>query len=457
MSTIKLLPHQKLTLASAKDEVIQSGAFGSGKTLTLCYKIVFLLLRYEKNRGFLCRKTLQSLKTTTLRTLLDGDGNVAPALPKEYIEFHNKQDRLIRLVNGSELYYGNMDREFIKSMNLGFAAVDEVSEITEEDWNALGGRLRLAGVPVRQLIASTNPASQSHWIWNRAVINPPKDEFGNTKIDFVKSSTLDNPFLPKTYIERLKSTLFGFYYQRYFLGEWVGSGNIVYDNFDPKVNIVPNFNIPKTWRLFRSLDFGYRAPFFCGWFAVAGEDAAEYGYKPGDVFLYREIYYTQRTAGVNAEQVKKFSFYPDGTPEKYGITVADWDSGDRAEFESKGIYTEKANKDITLGIQKVRERLGNTDPTRGQVTRPRFFVFEHTLAETDPKIRMNLETGDTTNDPTRASEEFLAYSWKADKEEPADDYNHAMDGIRYMIVHIDLNSIWANVEFKTLPSGVTNR
>jgi tRNA A37 threonylcarbamoyladenosine biosynthesis protein TsaE len=39
------LAHQKKALQSAKPEVILSGAFGSGKTWTLCNKIVFLLLK----------------------------------------------------------------------------------------------------------------------------------------------------------------------------------------------------------------------------------------------------------------------------------------------------------------------------------------------------------------------------------------------------------------------------
>src|SRR5260221_6794224 len=98
MPTINFLPHQRRTLESAKGEVIQSGAFGSGKSLSLCYKVVFLSLRYPKNRGFLCRKILQSLKATTLKTLLDGDGTLPPALPKQYISSHNKTDRLITLV-----------------------------------------------------------------------------------------------------------------------------------------------------------------------------------------------------------------------------------------------------------------------------------------------------------------------------------------------------------------------
>jgi len=445
------LPHQIRTLESAKGEVIQSGAFGSGKSWTLCNKVVFLLLTYPKNRGFLCRKILQSLKATTLRTLLDGDVTLPPALPKQYIASHNKTDRLITLTNGSELYYGNMDKEFVKSMNLGFAAVDELSEISEEEWNFLGGRLRLAGIPVTQLIGATNPASKQHWIWNRVHNNPPKDKYGKSNIEFIKSSTLDNTFLPPDYIHKLKSSYFGFYYKRYVLGEWVGNDDIVYDNFDLDKHIIPDFEVPRHWKKYRSFDFGYRAPFFCGWFAVAGDDAKEYSkfLTKGDVVLYRELYYTQITTSINAERVKFFSKYKDGTPEKYVWNVSDWDSWDRADLESKGIFTQQANKDITFGVQKVRERLGNTDEQKGMIVRPKFFIFQNSLVEPDPKIRLNLDTGDNNNDPMRSAEEFTVYSWKdPSKEEPADDYNHAMDAIRYFIMGLDGAPVWKDIEFK---------
>lgn len=452
MSTVTFLPHQKRALESTKKEVILSGAFGSGKTKALCDKAVFLLTRYPHNRGFLCRKTLQSLKTTTLKTLLDGDGDMPPSLPSRFIVSHNKQERLITLVNGSELYYGNMDREFIKSMNLGFAAVDELTELSIDDWKALSGRLRLSGVPIRQLIAATNPGSIQHWIWHRAVVNPPRDKYGNSLVEFITSSTLDNIYLPAEYVENLKNIYFGFYYDRYVLGKWVGADDVVYDNFVVQKHIIPSFQIPRHWKRYRTLDFGYRAPFFCGWIAIAGSDAKEYSpnLKEGDMVLYREIYYTQRTASVNAERVKEFSKYKDGTPEKIVGTVADWDSGDRAEFESKGIYTIMANKDITLGIQKVRERLGNFDETRGNIVPPRFFILEDSLVDPDPKIRINIETGDKNNNPTKAAEEFSVYSWKEGKEEPIDDFNHGLDGLRYFIMQYDLQNIWQDIPFLSI-------
>lgn len=421
-------------------------------SMSLCAKIVLLSLRYPNNRGFLCRKTLQSLKNSTLKTLLDGDGDLSPILPKKYIKSHNKTDRVITLLNGSEIMYGNMDIEYIKSMNLGWAAVDEVSEISEDEWNALIGRLRLASIPVRQVFGATNPNSPLHWIWIRSQEN----ENAKKKIKFIQSKTSDNKYLPKEYIDELERTLFGHFYQRFFLGNWVGSGKLVYDNFDPKAHIINNFDIPNSWKRYRTIDFGFQSPFSCLWIAQAGNNADSYGLRQGDLVVYKELYYTQRTVSINAEQIIKFSkSSPDMPAEKYAATISDWDSGDRADLEAKGIRTVKADKDISSGIQKVREWLGNTDSSSGPIIRPKLYFFRNILCETDPKIKYNLQTGERVNNPLGIIEEFQAYSWKLGKpgdakEEPEDRFNHSLDALRYFMKWYDGKKQWAEVEFKSL-------
>lgn len=451
---IKLLQHQRDFIENTMPECLLSGGYGGGKSLSLCLKVAFLLTRYPRNRGFLGRKTLQSLKSSTLKTLLDGDGDVPPALPEYLIKSHNKQDRLIRLKNDSELFYGNVDIDFLKSMNLGFAALDEVTELDEDEYNAVNGRLRLSNVPIRQIFGATNPGSPHHWLYNRFVANPPLDEQGRPTTYFRASKTADNIYLPKTYLATLERTLFGFYYKRYVLGEWVGSDDIVYDNFDPRKHLIQPFDIPRHWKLYRAIDFGYRSPFFCGWFTEVAENRPAWGLKQGDVILYRELYYTQRTTQINARQINKFSKYEDGSPEKYEFTVADWDAGDRGDLEAEGIKTLRAIKDISAGIQKVRARLGNADPTRGVVTEPTFYIFNNSLCEHDPKIRVDVETGKPNNNPARSADEFMVYGWKKDnnkiREVPEDKYNHAMDGIRYFFTTYNGGKRWSEIPFMTL-------
>lgn len=449
---IALLPKSQEFVESPVPFIVYSGGFGSGKSVSLCAKIVFLLTRYKNNRGYLCRKQLQDLKSTTLKTLLDGDGDLPPILPKALIKSHNKQDRRILLVNGSELFYGPMDKDVIKSMNLGFVAIDEMSEIQEDEFDAAVGRIRLSGIPIRQVFGVTNPDGEGHWIYKKFVVSP------TPKHKFITASTLENKYLPKEYIENLQSTYFGHFYRKFVLGEWVSAEDIVYDNFDPKIHEIDSFHIPRAWKRFRSVDFGFTSPYVCLWGAIAGEgcESFESRLKPGDLIIYRQMYYTRRTSAVNAKLVADYSIYDPETkePERFVNTICDWDSGDRADLTANGIRTEQANKDIANGIQKVRERLGNADSDAGKITRSRLYFMKDSLVEVDAKIRLNPKTGMRNNDPVRTEQEMRTWSWKKNatgaKDVPEDRYNHGMDALRYLVSFIDGKAIWKEIEFLTV-------
>ena len=42
--------------------------------------------------------------------------------------------------------------------------VQEATELTEDDWEALTTRLRNGRAPIQQLIADCNPAEPTHWL-----------------------------------------------------------------------------------------------------------------------------------------------------------------------------------------------------------------------------------------------------------------------------------------------------
>lgn len=455
MPTISFLPKQREFMENVESEYLMySSGYGSGKTRVLVSKVVFLSLRYPNNRIYICRKFLSNYKLTTHKSLIEGDGDQPPALPPNYIVSHNKTDRVIKLINGSEILYGGVDTENVKSLNISSVAVDEASEISYEEFLALSGRLRLSGVPVRQFMCVTNPSSPTHHLYQTFYANRLKDADGRIITHAITATTEENIYLPKSYIQNLKNTLFGIYAQRYFYGLWVGSENIVFDNFDPKTHIIKNFEIPRSWKRYRCVDFGYKSPTVILWLTIVPEDDSDRKLYKGDIIVYREIYYTERTASVNAERVIVASKYEDGEPEKIEFTVCDHSAGDRAEYESKGIKTIPADKnDKLFRIQKLRELLGNTDPTRGNIVRPSLYIFENTLFEYDPKIRVDMNTGSPNNKPTRLIEEFQAYNWKkrrtdtGQNDEPEDKNDHSIDALLYGIMQLKGNRQWRDIPF----------
>lgn len=115
-----------------------SGGFACGKTTVLCAKVILLLL-VPNNFGYLGRLDGKALRASTLETLLE-------LLPKEYIGKHNDQRGFLRLkpeYGGGKLAYGDFkDLNDLKNIPLGFFAIDQMEEVSEEVWNFLVGRLR---------------------------------------------------------------------------------------------------------------------------------------------------------------------------------------------------------------------------------------------------------------------------------------------------------------------------
>jgi len=265
---------------STADEVLGSGAFGSGKTRAGCEKAALQAALYPGNHVLVARRTHSSLTDTTLRTLTD------EVLPDSWIQNHNKgQHRLeirsplypaaycrecgwetydevepekqacpkcdryaLESVPLSEISYKGLNtaapgRDLpsnILSMNLGAVYVDEMVEIEEKHYLLLAGRLRLRRLdnpyvpelPVRQIFGTTNPGSEQHWIYKR--FYPPEPG----KREVYESATEDNPHNPDDYVTRLQGQYSGVMADRYIGGEWVGFEGRVYDEFDETTHVI---------------------------------------------------------------------------------------------------------------------------------------------------------------------------------------------------------------------------
>jgi len=96
-----------------------------------------------------------------------------------------------------------------------------------------------------------------------------------------------------------------------------------------------------------------------------------------------------------------------------------------------GIYTVAAQKAVSVGIQRVEERLKVAGDGK-----PRLFVFRDALVQKDPALAEKRL-------PTCTAEEFGTYVWaegvdgKPNKEEPTKLHDHGMDAMRYLCMHLE--------------------
>jgi PBSX family phage terminase large subunit len=412
-------PHGAIAklFASTADELILSGPAGTGKTRANLEVLHQIALKYPRSRQLIGRKTRRSLTETALvtyeRDVLGFDNPICQNVKRE-------QRHVYRYPNGSEIVVGGLDKAS-KTLSAEYDTIyiNEVTELTLADWETLLRALRSGVVPTQRLLGDCNPDRADHWILKRA-----KDG----QLTLVKTTHEDNPILwdaatgmwterGTKYIQKLDK-LTGVRKQRLRWGEWVTAEGAIYAEHNPAVHVKDSFDIPAEWRRIRAIDFGYTNPFVCQWWAINPD---------GDMYLYREIYMTQRTVKVHAEQINRLS-----VGERYEANIADHDAEDRATLAESGIRTSAAVKDVSPGIQKVQERLKIDEKTE----KPRLYFFRDALVELD-------ETLEESGLPTSTIDEIGGYEWaktpdgKPKKDEPKKENDHGMDPMRYAVVYVD--------------------
>lgn len=265
------------------------GALGSGKSSSVCVEGQALSLEYPGNVGLVARKTMPELKKTTLRTFFN-------FLPEPLIKSWNKTEgELILQTSGADsmIYFGPLDNlDRYKSLELGWFAVDEGNEMTEDMWLTLCGRLRLNNTRLCGMVA-TNPTSRNHWIYRKWVVDQPKG------YEWFHGETIHNKkYLPPSYIQNLMDNYPEDYIDRYVKGMWgmVQEGDPVFPEFKQlhhvrEIDPIPHLPMLRGW------DFGWRRP--CVVFAQMDDEGR---YK-----VYHTILGEDEDIYAFADKVKRFS------------------------------------------------------------------------------------------------------------------------------------------------------
>ena len=231
-------------------------------------KIHAMMLKTPGSRGLLVRKTAISLTSTALVTWRE---HVAKeALESGELRFYGgsaQEAASYQYGNGSVVVIGGMDKASrIMSSEYDAIYVQEATELTEDDWEALTTRLRNGRISFQQLMADCNPDAPHHWLKRRC-------DRGACRMIYCRHE--DNPRLydaesgtwsaeGTVYVERLDA-LTGVRRERLRFGRWAAAEGLVYESFDPLVHLSTRFNRnslpPKDWPRYLAVDFGYRNPF----------------------------------------------------------------------------------------------------------------------------------------------------------------------------------------------------
>jgi PBSX family phage terminase large subunit len=386
-----VLPKQLQFIQSEAREVGYSGAWRAGKSRALCYKIA-AKAQIPGNLCVLCRATLTSLRETTLRALLEPEGDLPPVLPKGSYT-HNQTKHLVDIHGGGEILYFGFDRsKAVKGLTAGTIGIDEAVEITADQYEWLMGRLTHKADHNHQLCWATNPGSPSHFLYKRFY----KDKEPTREL--IHTTAYDNVFLPQDYLDYL-DTLTGLYRDRYVLGRWVAFEGMVYDNWNRDHHLVHREEFWK-WLLV-TVDEGYENPASAGLWGIDSDDRMhrlKSFYKrhvlQSEFVRFLVDFGTEVKDAHGKELERRFVCDPSAA----GLIAA---------MEAAGLTVEKADNDVMAGIQEMRDRLA----VRG-----------------DGRPGMTIEPDGEDNE--HVVEEIESYHFDKD-ERPAKGLDHTMDESRY--------------------------
>lgn len=381
---------QKLFLADHHKYVGYGGARGGGKSWVVRDKAKRLAMRYPGIKLLIVRRTYAELINNHINPLRGDLVGVAR---------YNQSEKCFYFPGGSVIKFGycasDGDLDQYQGAEYDVIFLDEATQL-KEDWiKKITACMRGVNDFPKRCYMTCNPGGPSHGYIKRLFIDRRYNR-GERADDysFIQSLVGDNRALMESdpdYINQLEA-LPAKLRAAWLEGRWdVYEGQFFEEFADDEAHyqdragthVIAPFEIPESWQIYRSFDFGYAKPFSCGWWAVDYEGRLYrilelYGctedpntgvkWEPGKIFA--EIARIEREhrwlKGKHIQGVADPSIW-DGSR---GVSVAD-------HAAKEGIYFQPGINDRISGWMQVHYRLafdGNGIPMMYVFTTCRAFI-----------------------------------------------------------------------------------
>lgn len=359
-------------LAEGKTIISAQGSSRSAKTITILIFLIEYILRYNNIRLSIVRKTLPALRGSVL---IDFRFVLAEMGIWEDRQF-NKTELIYRFSNGSWVeFFSTDDEQKIRGRKRGILFANEANEISYMEWQQLIMRTTLFAV------LDYNPSfTEDHWIEQ---INKDPDTH-----HFI-STYKDNPFLEQKIIDDIEKlrdknkslwTVYG-----------LGLRAVIEGRIFESYEIVPE--IPSMIkRRFIGMDFGYTND------PTAITEVAIFG---ADLYMDEICYQTRMLTNDIIRVLKENCLHRKIISESADPRLID-------EIYNAGLNihaVEKYQGSVNAGIAKMKEY--NFKITSRSI---------HIKKEVDNYVYDQDKEGRYLNDPV-------------------DEFNHALDGVRYVILN----------------------
>lgn len=399
-------PKQVEFMSREEYEVLYGGAAGGGKSDA----IIVEALRQVDNpnyRALILRKTYPQCRELIIKSLRIYSAVYPDA---EY----NGSEHYWKFPSGAKIYFGSMPNQLsylnYQGLSYSYIAFDELTHFTLEEYEYMISRNRADGEGLRVYIRATaNPGGIGHgWVKERfitasepgvpyTVKSEVTDKDGKKitlerKRIFIPSSVFDNKALLENdpgYLANL-AMLPESQKKALLYGDWDSYDGQVFtefrnnpDGYVSKLNthVIEPFKIPRTWRRYRTFDFGYSRPFAVQWWAIDYD---------GRAYLYRQFYGCTDTPNQGlrweprqiARKIREIEDELEAGNTIIGIADPSiWDESRGRDgtvirmFEDEGVFFEKGKNDRLSGKMQCHYRFAFDEEGR-----PMAYIFNNCRA-----------------------------------------------------------------------------
>lgn len=274
---------QRMALLDKHRYVAYGGARGGGKSWFVRWKAVLLCANFPGIKILITRKTYREL----LNNHIDPLQGILRGIAK-----YNKTDKCFLFSNGSSIWFGycagESDLGQYQGAEYDIWFADEAGQFQESWLTAIDACVRGANDFPKRTYYTLNPGGPSHGYFKRLFIDRrfEADEHPED-YSFIQALVTDNKALMEAQPEYVRSLekLPPKIKEAWLHGKWDVYEGQFFEDFRPDpprdmgvqeelrrehrwCHVIEPFNIPRSWTIYRSYDWGYGKPFSFGWWAV---------------------------------------------------------------------------------------------------------------------------------------------------------------------------------------------
>ena len=381
-------PKQELFLLDKHRNVAFGGARGGGKSFAVRLKAVLLCLKHSGIKVMIVRKSFPELTANHIKPLKE----LLKIGTKDSVAKYNDSKKEIKFKNGSEILFRYCDTEKdvdrYQGTEVDIMFLDEATQLSEEQIKKICACVRGVNNFPKRIYLTCNPGGKGHGYIKRLFIDKVYERGEHPEdYSFIQSLVTDNKALMESdpeYIKQLEA-LPEKLRKAWLEGRWDVFEGAFFEEFratpDPQscydagisveealqehrwTHVIKPFDIPKSWKIYRSYDFGFGKPFACNWYAVDYDGVA---------YMIAELYGCTGTPNEGVKWSPEMQFKEIARIEREHPLLKDktihgvadpsiWD-GSRGvaiieEAEKQHLWFDKGINDRIPGWMQIHERL----------------------------------------------------------------------------------------------------